>query len=499
MMKKYKYEIIVFLLGAIYMILELVCSRILAPYFGTSNLVWTSVIGIILLSSSVGNYIGGIIADRDSSKKNIQFILMVTSFFILCIGLIQKYILQKISLYIPDIKWGAILSTIALFFVPSMLIGFLSPIMIKLKIEDLSVAGKTSGIIYALSTLGSIIGTFVGGFWLIPHMGSIEILYLLSICIAVLILFLDFKYKLFVFIAFGTILINIGLLVKYNVVNNKNRGLVLNNELGYVADFDTEYGRVNIVNTRNKQGDLIRYFFIDRGAESSTFLEENKKYELSAEYTKYYNLMFDGNIDIQDTLMIGGAGYSYPKYYISHYLDKKMDVVEIDEKVTELARSYFFLDDLYNEFDLENSDRLNLINADGRSFLNANKKKYDAILNDAFAGSSPATTLTTTEAVTLIHNSLNEHGLYLSNIISSIDGKDSRFLKSEVATLHMVFKNVYIVPCRSITDLYSHQNIMVVATDDDLNFDNTVTLTSENHPIILTDNYCPVDSLIPKI
>ena len=86
-MKKYKYEIIIFLLGAIYMILELVCSRVLAPYFGTSNLVWTSVIGIILLSSSVGNYIGGFIADKNASKKNIQLILGATGIFILAIAL----------------------------------------------------------------------------------------------------------------------------------------------------------------------------------------------------------------------------------------------------------------------------------------------------------------------------------------------------------------------------------------------------------------------------
>lgn len=424
---------------------------------------------------------------------------MVTGFSILCIGLIQKYILSFISGLIPDIKIGAIISTVLLFFIPSMFIGFLSPILIKLKLEDLDKAGKTSGVIYALSTLGSIVGTFAGGFWLIPSMGSIEILYLLSICIFCIILLVNIKDKFFTLLSLGIILINIALLVNLYSVNNANRKIVLNNQLGFLADYDTMYGRVNILNARNAQGNMLRYFLIDKGAESSTFLDEEKKYELSAEYTKYYDLMFKSNIDIKNTLMIGGAGYSYPKYFISHYLDKNMDVVEIDERVTELARTYFFLDELYEEFDLKNNNRLNLITADGRSFLNENNEKYDAILNDAFAGYSPATTLTTTEAAALIHDSLNENGLYLSNIISSIEGKDSRFLKSEVATLHTVFKNVYVIPCRSTIDLTAHQNIMVIATDDDLAFDNTVDLTSNNNPIILTDNYCPVDSLIPKM
>lgn len=333
---------------------------------------------------------------------------------------------------------------------------------------------------------------------MIPSMGSIEILYLLSILVFMLIIIVDYKDKFFSICSSFLIVINIVLMIQYYNTNTINRQLVLNNKIGITADYDTVYGRVNIVNISNSKGNL-RYFLIDKGAESSTFLDDSNKYELSAEYTKYYDLMFKSNINIENTLMIGGAGYSYPKYFISHYPNRNMDVVEIDEKVSELAKDYFFLNDLYNEFNLSNTHRLNLITADGRSFLNENQKKYDAILNDAFAGNSPATTLTTVEAATLIKNSLNENGVYLSNIISSIDGNDSRFLKSEVATLHEVFKNVYIVPCRSRDDVSRHQNIMVIATDDYLEIDNTVTLNESNNPIILTDNYCPVDSLIPKI
>ena len=82
---------------------------------------------------------------------------------------------------------------------------------------------------------------------------------------------------------------------------------MLNNQLGAVADYDTVYGRVNIINTYNKSGDFLRYLLIDKGAESSTYLEEGKEYELSAEYTRFYDLMFKSNIDIKESLMIGGA------------------------------------------------------------------------------------------------------------------------------------------------------------------------------------------------
>ena len=117
----------------------------------------------------------------------------------------------------------------------------------------------------------------------------------------------------------------------------------------------------------------------------------------------------------------------------------------------------------------------------------------------AFAGESPAETLTTIEAVKRIYDSLTENGLYLSNVISSIDGENSRFLKAEVNTLKHVFKNVYVVPCNNYNNYELVQNNMVIATDDSLFFENAIDLDIPSNTIILTDNYCPVDSLVPKI
>jgi spermidine synthase len=193
--------------------------------------------------------------------------------------------------------------------------------------------------------------------------------------------------------------------------------------------------------------------------------------------------------------MIGGAGYSYPKHFISNNLDKNMDVVEIDRQITEIAKKYFYLDTLLDEFDIKNTKRLNLITEDGRVFLNKNKKKYDVILNDAFSGNVPAPTLTTIEAIKHIKNSLNNNGLYMSNIISTLEGSRSRFLKAEVNTLSKVFKNVYTIPCVSLTDINLLQNFMVIATDQDLSYPNTYELQLSENEIILTDTYCPVEQL----
>ena len=155
-----RYNIIIFIVEAICMILELVASRILSPYFGNSNIIWTSIIGIILLSSSIGNYLGGKIADKNNIEKNLKFLLLLSATYILFIPFVEEYFLKTIVEFIHNIKLGAILSSILLFFIPSMFMGFIVPIILKLKLNSLENSGKISGNFYAISTLGGIIRNF---------------------------------------------------------------------------------------------------------------------------------------------------------------------------------------------------------------------------------------------------------------------------------------------------------------------------------------------------
>ena len=497
--RKYRFEIIIFIVNAIYMILELIASRVLSPYFGNSNMIWTSIIGIILLSTSVGNYLGGVIADKKNSVSNVKYLLIFSGFLIMLIPLIQKGVLVLITYIFKDIRIGAIIATLFLFFLPSMTIGMISPIIVKLKMENLENVGKISGNISAIATLGSIVGTFLGGFWLLPNIGSNQLLFILAMIMFLLFFIVEKNkiHKITVFVSI-CIILSIIFFCIYIIANKVNGEKVLIGDLNTRVNYDTQYGKVVIYNT--KQGDnIFRHMMIDKGNESATYIAEEKCYDLIYEYTKFYDLMFEASIEIKDCLMIGGAGYSYPKYYISNYTNKNMDVVEIDEDVTKLAKEYFYLDKLIEEYDLENNKRLNIITEDGRTYLNKNTKKYDAILNDAFSGSEPAETLTTIEAVQKIHDSLNPNGVYLTNIISALDENNSKFLKAEVNTLKQVFKNVYIVPCNNNgTNSKNIQNFMVVATDDTLELNNTIELNL-NDTFILTDNYCPVDSLTPDV
>ena len=120
--KKYKLEFVLFIVNAIYMILELIASRILSPYFGSSNIVWTSIIGIILLSTSIGNYVGGIIADKTKNnnkalKRSISIVLITIGILIFIIPISQQAFLLSLTKIISNIKIGAIISTLSLFFI----------------------------------------------------------------------------------------------------------------------------------------------------------------------------------------------------------------------------------------------------------------------------------------------------------------------------------------------------------------------------------------------
>jgi MFS family permease len=180
-MKKYLLEAVVFLCGAIVMILEIVGARVLAPYQGTSIFVWTSLIGIILGSLSLGYWWGGKLADRNPSYRVFSLIIFIAGVVVALITFSKELLLIFIRNHFNDIRVGATIAALALFAAPSVLLGMVSPYAVKLRIDDLNTSGATVGYLYAISTIGSIIGTFLAGFVLIAYFGNTKILLVLSI------------------------------------------------------------------------------------------------------------------------------------------------------------------------------------------------------------------------------------------------------------------------------------------------------------------------------
>lgn len=494
-MKIYKYilEITVFICGAVVMVFELVGSRILGPYFGTSIFVWTSLIGIILGSLSLGYYLGGKIADKKPNFNSLSLIVILSAIFILITFIIKDFLLVILQINISDIRITSVIASLILFLPASVLLGMISPYAVKLKLDNLNTSGSTVGNLYAISTTGSIIGTFLSGFYLIPNFGTNKLLIILSLTLITVSLLLSVKKIIRIKLLFLIVVI-----VSYFLLDGFNFSF---GKSGFV-DIDTAYNRIWIYDHNDsKTSKLIKTMKIGNENHSSMFLDNN---ELVNEYTKYYHLAKFFNPNFKTTLMLGGAGYSYPKDFLLKYPNATIDVVEIDPKVTELAKKYF---------KLKEDQRLTIYHEDGRVYLNKTHKKYDVIFGDAFGSYySLPYQLTTKEAVQKKYDILNNNGIVVLNIISSIEGEKGQFLRAEYATYKSIFPQVYLFPVTYPEYGSIVQNIILVAlkSEQEQVFDAADLELNEylqhlwnkkidmNKPI-LTDDYAPVDYYISKI
>ena len=254
---------------------------------------------------------------------------------------------------------------------------------------------------------------------------------------------------------------------------------------GPPARIDTDYGTIQIEDT-TVSGEPVRYYRHNGAFSSGTFLREEKKYEIVFDYPKKYEEAFRFS-DIRTALMIGGAAYQYPKYYISHHTGS-MDVVEIDPAAEQIAREWFFLEDLYRDYDLYRSGRLRCITADARDYLDTSDQVYDAVFNDAFSGSVPVPKLATLEAAASIKSHLIDGGIYMSNIIGSTIGRESEFLKAMIATTKKVFRYVHVLYTKpeDRNGLYT-SNYMIMATDRQVEPEDRIRYHVSRFDPILTD------------
>lgn len=447
---KFLLEIVVFASGALVMIYEIIGSRLVAPYIGTSTYIWTSLIGVILGSLSLGYWLGGRMADRKPDLKILAGVLFLAGTLTTVTLLIEEIFLSLLATAALRLELKAVIAAIVLFAPASVLFGFVTPYAIRLKMMSVEDSGKTVGRLYALSTVGSIFGTFAAGFFLLPFVGSIRTLYIITGSLFLLsLLLVPFQlttkklYALVLFVA------AIGLNEFYAFA------LLKTNDL---HDFDTHYSRLRVFrSTDERTGKPITALVTDPlSTQSAIFLDSD---ELVLNYSKFYHLLRHFKPDFEKTLIVGGAGYTFPSEYLRKYPDKKIDVVEIDPQMTEIARRFFRLKDNPN---------MRIFHADGRVFLNQTREKYDVVLLDAFGSVyNVPFQLTTHEAVTRVKEILNDDGVVLLNMISAIEGEGSLFLQAEYKTFQEVFPHVYLFKVRLERDDNVPQNLILVAVKSD--------------------------------
>ena len=471
------------------MMLELTGSRILAPFVGTSTFIWTSLIGVILASLSLGYYHGGMKADEDPSQKRLARILLLAGIAIGVVALLNQTILSMVTGMFSSVRWSAALSACILFGIPAYLLGMVSPQAVRIRMKDLSTSGATIGRLYALSSLGSIVGTFLVGFYLMAWIGSRNILFFLS----VLTLFLG-------------------------ILNFFNRDAILAMVLFLIAPFaqsfgknhllkieDTEYGSVQVIEMPypDPKGKNCRIMKVGNEFSSGMYLDSDS---LAFIYSRFYKLMYHYHPKPEKTLLIGGGAYSVPKFFVGTNPRLSMDVLEIDPALTRIAE---------RDFRLKTSGRLQAIHEDGRIFLNHNQKKYDVIMGDAYRSLfSIPFHMVSLEAMEKMKASLAPGGILMINILSPIEGPNRDLLQSMLQTCGKVFPLVKAFKPRSHEPDTKVQNIMLVCFLEPQPYQNPVaspeiqamlkqeinlSKVDTGSGIVLTDDFAPVEHYAEKM
>jgi spermidine synthase len=444
-------EIAVFVCGALVMAYEIIGSRILAPHIGTSTYVWTSLIGVILGALSLGYWLGGKWADRKPDVKILAAAIFFAGGAVGLTILIKDVFLTFVAQIQIMLELRSVLAALVLFAPASVLLGFITPYAVKLKIHQVADAGRTVGRLYALSTVGSIAGTFLAGFFLIPFLGSARTLYLIAgLLIAVSLMLAPFVFKA------GNIAVVLVIILGIGASEMMSAQMRAANNL---YDIDTEYSRIQVYDyTFGKNHDRARALATDPFTVQSVMYLDRE--DQAAEYIGYYHLLRHFKPDFQNSLIIGGAGYSFPKDYIKKYPGKDIDVVELDPRVTQIARDHFRLQD---------DPRMHIFHQDGRVFLNgADSQKYDAVFLDAFASLfNVPFQLTTIEAVRQIDRVLKDDGVVIFNLVNAMKGDQGRFLQAELATYRQVFPKVYVFKVQDNRPDNIIQNVIIIACKKD--------------------------------
>ncbi len=482
--------VIVFISNVCVMTLELVAGRIIAPQVGVSLYTWTSVIGVILAGLSLGNYLGGRLADRYASFRFLGAIFLlsgVTSLSIL--GMDQLALVARVEW--PVVVEILVLIT-ALFFIPATVLGTISPIVVKLAMDDLAHAGRTVGRISAAGTAGSIVGTFATGFWLISWFGTYTVVWGVAVVLALmgLLFFISGRAVRDVTVTAIVVVLSLGAV-----------------QAGWTQSTcmrETNYFCIK-VREEERDGRTIRVLVLDRLVHSYSSLDD--PLDLVYHYEQTYAELTDYQAARHSplrTFFIGGGGYTFPRYVEEAYPDSVVDVVEIDPGVTEVAISHL---------GLSPDARITSYNEDARAFLSRSPDTaYDIIFGDAFNDFSVPYHLTTESFNEHVRAWLVEDGLYVVNII---DGAVGEFLRAYVRTLRLTFDHVYVVPRQAQWRDVSRDTFVVVATDTPLDFDAfdpdsrflagvlspeaVDQYLDEGRDVILTDRYAPVEQMLAPV
>ncbi len=445
-------ELTVFMSGALVMVLEMVGARVLAPHVGTSAVVWTSLIGVVLACLAIGAWAGGRLADKSLSRRGLALALAGAGVGSGLTALWHGAIGQWVTAAVGNLYAAAVLAAVCIFALPAFFFGMITPYAIRLRIESVDSSGATVGRIYALSTTGSIVGTFLGGFILISYFGSTSILW----GVAAVMLGLSLcNYRGQARLR-AVLLVVCGLMcVSTTSYGNWQSGRAMSHLV------ESPYNSIRVFEGVDwaQNGRAVRLMATDPGySQSGMYLDAPD--ELYFRYTQFYALGPHFTPKASRVLMLGGGGYSVPKWLLSDNSPllqpeaARVTVVELDPAMTETARRWFALRD---------DSRLTVRHEDARAFLNRQNDQYDLVFVDVFNSHYAVPfQMGTCEAAAQLRRAVAPGGVMLMNVISAVEGADGRLFQGIFNALQQSFGEVQVY-CAGGEPPDKLQNLMIAA------------------------------------
>jgi spermidine synthase len=503
-MVQFLLNVVVFVSGAVLMSLEIVGSRVLAPYFGNSIFVWGSLISVVLAALSVGYYWGGWLSAREPSYSRLLTLLLIPGVLIFAL----PFIYPTVNEWVAGVDFGNRLNPLIAcsiyFLLPGVFLGTISPYVIRLAATQLSTVGSTAGTLYAVSTCGSIFGTLSTAFYLIPVMGVSNIIHFLGIilvCLSLVVVPLVRLRGVTWARAVTTVTVVIGSIAMLWTP-------VIWARMKTILEKDTFYHRIRI-----QEDEEARYMYFDRTLQSAMNLKDPTALRLI--YSRYTSLGFAYRPDAKKILIIGLGGGSIPKKLQKEFPSLEIDAVEIDPEVIQLAK---------NHFNVRDGKNLRLHAQDGRLFLSRTQNRYDIIMIDAYYSDAMPFHLATREFFELAQRKLTANGIVVANLISAVTGPSGKIARAFVKTQRQIFPQTYVFAARRPENvgIDSVQNVIVIATKESQRLDikeivkrataldkglfpNPINdigvayydgaLPDQDVPV-LTDDYAPTDNLL---
>ena len=497
----------VFVASACVMIIELVAGRIVSQHLGQSLYTWTTIIGVVLAGISIGNYIGGRLADRFDPGRTLSLMFILSSVFALTVPGMNHLMGEWRWMWEQSWPVRIVIHILLTFIVPSTVLGTISPLVAKMALTKSTHTGRTIGDVYAMGAAGSIVGTFLAGFYLVAALGTIAIMLVVSAVLAVL----GVLYGLRRFSPYAWAVVCAGALTA--ALANSPTAEAVGARLGLRETLDSsvvyfnesQYSRILVKETSPG----VRAMYLDKLMHSKVDLRDpmDLQYSYTWVYTAVTDTVAPAGRPIR-AMVIGGGGYAYPYYLERTRPGSYLEVAEIDPAVTEAA---------FEAFGLPRDTTLRIFNMDARNHVKDLLKRrragedipaFDFVYGDSINDYSVPYHLTTKEFTEEIRELLADDGMYLLNLIDMQDV--GLFLGSIIATCEQTFPYIYVFSCSQNTNV--RDTFIVVCSKKprdvtaiqgrlkaDFPYHGRLLTSNEmqdlsSRGVVLTDEYAPVEN-----